>query len=190
MPESDVKPKKVEEDEDVENTDGATVGVGDSEIPLQSLNLQQLQQLAQQLQVETQGLNRSLQGLTDGSSRFSQSAECLEQLGKHIADSDGSKQKMLVPLSQSVYIDGYIAKPDKVLVDIGTGYYVERNLEGAKAFLKKRVDMIQGNAAKVSDLIKRKESMMQDTQQAFQAKYAQMQQMNAETAAAAGVGAQ
>ena len=86
---------------------GATVGLGDQEIPLNSLNVQQLSQLSQQLQVEIQGLNRSLQGLQDGSMRFGQSNECLEQLQEHVKDNaSGEKQKMLVPLSQSVYVDG------------------------------------------------------------------------------------
>jgi prefoldin alpha subunit len=93
---------------------------------------------------------------------------------------------MLVPLSQSVYVDGFITKPDTVLVDIGTGYYVEKKIDSARVFLKKRVDMIQGNASKVNDLVKRKEQMMQDTQLAFQQKMAQMQQMNEGVAAAAG----
>ncbi len=69
--------------------------------------MQQLSQLSQQLQVEIQGLNRSLQGLQDASSRFGQSSECLEQIQEHVKDNaSGEKQKMLVPLSQSVYVDG------------------------------------------------------------------------------------
>ncbi len=83
-------------------------------------------------------------------------------------------------------LPGFITKPDTVLVDIGTGYYVEKNINSARAFLKKRVDMIQGNASKVDDLVKRKEQMMQDTQVAFQQKMAQMQSMNEGVAAAAG----
>ena len=68
------------------------------------------------------------------------------------------------------YLSGFISKPDTVLVDIGTGYFVEKHIDAARAFLKKRVDMIQGNASKVHDLIKRKEQMLQDTQVAFQQK--------------------
>lgn len=89
------------------------MGLGDQEIPLSSLNLQQLQQLAQQLQVEMQGLNRSLQGLQDGSMRFGASAECLEQIQSHAAECGSEKMPMLVPLSQSVYVDGEYLVPSK-----------------------------------------------------------------------------
>ena len=32
---------------------------------------------------------------------------------------------MLVPVTSSLYVNGTVTKPDKVLVDIGTGYFVE-----------------------------------------------------------------
>lgn len=34
-------------------------------------------------------------------------------------------QGMLVPLTSSLYVSGTVTRPDKVLIDIGTGYYVE-----------------------------------------------------------------
>jgi prefoldin alpha subunit len=37
---------------------------------------------------------------------------------------------MLVPVTSSLYVDGTVTKPDKVLVDIGTGYFVEVNVRG------------------------------------------------------------
>lgn len=32
---------------------------------------------------------------------------------------------MLLPLSQSLYVEGKLADADNVLLDIGTGYYLE-----------------------------------------------------------------
>ena len=32
---------------------------------------------------------------------------------------------MLLPLSQSLYVEGELADADSVLLDIGTGYYLE-----------------------------------------------------------------
>lgn len=34
-------------------------------------------------------------------------------------------QQLLLPLSSSVYINGALESVDKVLIDVGTGYYVE-----------------------------------------------------------------
>lgn len=37
---------------------------------------------------------------------------------------------MLLPLSQSLYVEGELADADNVLLDIGTGYYLEVGCEG------------------------------------------------------------
>ncbi len=34
-------------------------------------------------------------------------------------------QPLLLPLTQSLYVSGTVASTEQVLVDIGTGYYVE-----------------------------------------------------------------
>lgn len=36
------------------------------------------------------------------------------------------KKEILVPLTNSLYVKGNLSSPDKVLVDIGTGFYVEK----------------------------------------------------------------
>lgn len=36
------------------------------------------------------------------------------------------KKEILVPLTNSLYVKGNISQPDRVLVDIGTGFYVEK----------------------------------------------------------------
>lgn len=38
---------------------------------------------------------------------------------------------MLLPLSQSLYVEGELADADSVLLDIGTGYYLEVRTAGA-----------------------------------------------------------
>jgi Prefoldin subunit len=40
-------------------------------------------------------------------------------------------QPMLLPLSQSLYVEGELADADSVLLDIGTGYYLEVRTAGA-----------------------------------------------------------
>jgi len=40
---------------------------------------------------------------------------------------DGAEKKeILVPLTNSLYVRGNMADPSKVLVDIGTGFYIEK----------------------------------------------------------------
>jgi prefoldin alpha subunit len=37
-----------------------------------------------------------------------------------------AKKDVLVPLTSSLYVRGKLSSPDKVIVDIGTGFYVEK----------------------------------------------------------------
>lgn len=38
---------------------------------------------------------------------------------------DDAGAPMMLPLTQSLYVEGELADADKVLVDIGTGYYLQ-----------------------------------------------------------------
>ena len=99
-----------------EQTSGSNmkIGIEGQEIPLKSLTPQQLQQLGQQLRVEINQLSSSVHGMQVAGDRFRGSAECLNLLKKHCDRTPGEKKKMLVPLSNSVYVDGFISKPDEV----------------------------------------------------------------------------
>ena len=44
-----------------------------------------------------------------------------------------------MPLTQSLYVPGMISESNKVLVDIGTGYYVEKSVPKAKELLDRKV---------------------------------------------------
>jgi len=39
---------------------------------------------------------------------------------------DYSDKTSLIPLTASLYVPGKLSDPEKVIVDIGTGYYVEK----------------------------------------------------------------
>ena len=39
---------------------------------------------------------------------------------------DGTGKPILVPLTTSLYVPGTLADPENVIVDVGTGFYVEK----------------------------------------------------------------
>ena len=43
-----------------------------------------------------------------------------------VGDDDSAAKEILVPLTESVYIPGKVKNPNKILCDVGTGYYIER----------------------------------------------------------------
>lgn len=50
---------------------------------------------------------------------------CITIINRADRDTQSTGQQLLLPLSSSVYISGSLESVDKVLIDVGTGYYVE-----------------------------------------------------------------
>ena len=63
---------------------------------------------------------------------------------------------ILVPLTASLYTPGTLTSVDTVLVDVGTGYYVEKSTADAQVFYKSKVDSIQQNIADLEKIIAQK----------------------------------
>jgi prefoldin alpha subunit len=40
--------------------------------------------------------------------------------------SETEKKDILVPMTNSLYVKGRLSQPDRVIVDVGTGFYVEK----------------------------------------------------------------
>lgn len=117
------------------------------QIDLNTLNLQQLTQLKNQLDQELTVFQESLQTLKMARVKYSGSKEALEQFKP-----DWNEKQILVPLTGSMYVPGTIKDADNVIIDIGTGYYVENDLDSAKNFFKRRVDFVQEQMEKIEVL--------------------------------------
>ena len=62
-------------------------------------------------------------------------------------DNDG--KEVLVPLTGSMYVPGKLTNPDKVVVDIGTGYYVEKKSKDAQDYFDRKVKFVTENMTRV-----------------------------------------
>lgn len=88
------------------------------EVNLATLSVQQLDQFKGQCIQEIQLLQQSLSNLKMVQQSFISSEQSIEQL-KPIE----KNKEMLVPLTGSLYVPGKLISNDRVLVDIGTGWY-------------------------------------------------------------------
>ncbi|XP_044727851.1 probable prefoldin subunit 5 [Chrysoperla carnea] len=114
------------------------------QIDLTKLNLQQLTQLKQQLDQELTMFQESLQTLKMAQSKFQDSGESLEKI---VPELEG--KPILVPLTGSMYVPGVIADANKAIVDIGTGYYAQKDIEGAKDYFKRKVKFVTEQMEKI-----------------------------------------
>ncbi|QYS99247.1 Prefoldin, alpha subunit [Trichoderma simmonsii] len=91
-------------------------------INLDTLEPQQLAQVKKQLEEELEHLTSSFAQLHGAQNKFK---ECLRCVQARAADSQGSKS-VLVPLTNSLYVSGELTSTDTVLVDVGTGFMIEK----------------------------------------------------------------
>lgn len=72
----------------------------------------------------------------------------------------GIGKTILIPLTASLYLPGTLTSVDTVIVDVGTGYYVEKSTTDAQAFYKNKVDSIQQNIIDLEKIITQKSQNM------------------------------
>ena len=56
----------------------------------------------------------------------------------------------------------FTISPQKVLVDVGTGYFCQKNVADASKFLNSKVEMLQENSSKVAALVKKKQAVLEE----------------------------
>mmetsp|Transcript_39331 Transcript_39331/g.45748 ORF Transcript_39331/g.45748 Transcript_39331/m.45748 type:complete len:159 (+) Transcript_39331:76-552(+) len=123
-----------------------------NQIPIDSLSPQQLDQVREQLEKEITSLTSSLDQFKIAHAKFEDSKNVLKNFGE--PDTKGSTT--LIPITSSLYIQGEIEENKSVLVDYGTGYYVERSVEQAIGFCERKAKLIQENKEKLTTLIMNK----------------------------------
>lgn len=63
---------------------------------------------------------------------------------------------ILVPLTTSLYVPGTLSDTENVLVDIGTGYYVEKSAGDAETFYGGKVETLSRNLADLEKILTQK----------------------------------
>ncbi|KAH7385603.1 Prefoldin subunit-domain-containing protein [Pyrenochaeta sp. MPI-SDFR-AT-0127] len=114
---------------------GQAQGGQPGQIEITSLPVPQLQELKTQLDAELTHLSNSFQSLRTAQSKF---RDCLTSIASGISASTAEKP-LLVPLTSSLYVPGKLTDHEHVLVDVGTGYFVEKDIPGAKDFYERKV---------------------------------------------------
>lgn len=78
--------------------------------------------MKEQLEGELKQLNSSLAQLTVAANKFGFSEESVRAICPDNAD-----KPLIVPLTSSLYITGQVGDVTKVMVDVGTGYFIEKS---------------------------------------------------------------
>ena len=58
-----------------------------------------------------------------------------------------------MPLTSSLYVPGIMEQNDRVLVEVGAGYFIEESTERAKEYCEKKIKMLNENGSKVQEIV-------------------------------------
>lgn len=146
-----------------------------NEMDISTLSLDQLNQLKSQHEQELNQLRERHGSLKQAEGRFRQSKDALAAISK-----DDEGKSMLVPLTQSLYVPGRLCDVDSLLVELGTGYYLEKKKDDADAMIDRKIKLVADNAENITTVVAQKTRNHEAIVMMMQHKMAQIQEKKAE----------
>ena len=136
-----------------------------------------------QLQQYKQSLEQELSYMTDTVAKLKAAQQAYDMSGKVLGELSPEKEgkDILVPLTNSVFVPGKVGDCKSVLVNIGTGYFVERPVAGAKSHCEERSKVLAGNVAQFAKLLSEKRNNLEMCMLILQKKLEQAGKENAES---------
>lgn len=96
-------------------------------------------------------MENSIQNLENAKIKFNESANAIDRQ-KDVP----SGSQILVPLTGSMYVPAIVNDNNAFIVDIGTGYYVEKNTKSANDYFKRKVQFLSEQIDKYVKLAQEK----------------------------------
>ncbi|KAF2739977.1 c-myc binding protein [Polyplosphaeria fusca] len=152
------------------------------QIDLNTVPVAQLQDLKNQLERELEHLTTSFSSLRTAQSKF---RDCLTSIKTGITPSTIPKP-LLVPLTSSLYVPGHLTDAEHVLIDVGTGYFVEKDVASAKDFYERKVKDLQGSLKDLEGVINSKVNDVRMVEEVMRVKVLSAQEQQAKEGAKAG----
>nr|XP_060615729.1 prefoldin subunit 5 [Anolis sagrei ordinatus] len=128
---------------------------------------------------EVEFLSSSIAQLKVVQTKYVEAKDCLTVLNK-----SNEGKELLVPLSSSMYVPGKLSDVGNVLIDVGTGYYVEKSVDDARDFFKRKIDFLTKQIEKIQPALQEKHGMKQAVMEMMSQKIQQLTAAGASQAAA------
>ena len=145
------------------------------QLNLETQTPQQLLDLKKALESDIQTLQVSFQQLRLATQKFGESKQAVNNLSKQEADTE-----IMVPLTSSLYVTGKIHDTEKVLVELGGGYFAEQKTEKAMEYCDRKVELLTISSKKVGEIIDHKSIQLQNVTNELQRRVAEIKQKQAE----------
>lgn len=134
-------------------------------INLDNMSLDQLDQLKQQEEGRLQALTSRYSQLRTAAARLSAAQTAVSEFSPALEG-----KQVMVPLTGSLYVPGKIKDPNKLMVELGTGYFVEKTAKDTNAFIGRKLKIVDANSENVTKVIQVTRQNLDSVQMAMQGK--------------------
>uniref|UniRef100_A0A4W5QLY7 Prefoldin 5 n=1 Tax=Hucho hucho TaxID=62062 RepID=A0A4W5QLY7_9TELE len=131
-------------------------------VNLPELSLPRLEGLKAQLEQEAEFLTSSIGQLKVVQMKYVEAKDSLSVLNKN-----------------NMYVPGTLNDVEHVIVDVGTGYYVEKNVDVTEEFFKRKIEFLTKQIEKVQLALQEKHGMKQAVIEVMKIKIQQLQSQQA-----------
>ncbi|KAK2781007.1 subunit of tubulin prefoldin [Emmonsiellopsis sp. PD_33] len=148
-------------------------------VDIATLSAPQLRALQSRLSSELEHLTSSHAKLRNAQLKF---RDCIRSINDGLVAGDDKKSnEILVPLTTSLYVKGTLSDRKNVIVDVGTGFYVEKTTTKAIAFYNAKVDELNANLRELEKVVQAKSTNLRVVEDVLHQKI-----LSGEAGAAAG----
>lgn len=129
------------------------------------MSVEQLRGLKEQADLEVNLFQDSLNNIRTATVRLELASTALHDLSLRTKG-----KKMLVPLTASLYVPGTLDDAEKVLVDVGTGYFIEKTMPEGKDYCERKIALLKSNYDQLLEVAAKKKSIADEAGAVLQAK--------------------
>jgi len=104
-----------------------------ADVDITKVTPQQLQQLAKSIENEIDVLTASYSQLVSAVNKFHDSKLVLN----YVKERSHGKE-IMVPLTSSLYVPGVMEDNNKVMLEVGAGYFLEENIDKAREYCERK----------------------------------------------------
>ncbi|KHN23103.1 Putative prefoldin subunit 5 [Glycine soja] len=140
-----------------------------SSMGLERMSVEQLKAVKEQADLEVNLLQESLSNIRTATTRLEIASSALNDLslrpqGNHI----------LVPLTASLYVPATLHDSQHVLVDVGTGYFIEKTMPEGKDYCDRKINLLKSNFDQLVEVASKKKNVADEAGVILQAKLKQL----------------
>ena len=124
------------------------------EVPIEKLSVEQLNYVGQQIEKEIKNYSQYYSSLRAVNNKYLDNKEYIKQLKEY------KDKEILVPMTSSLYIPGKSTDVKKLMIEIGTNFFVETTIEKADKFCDRRIENIKKNMNEIDKIIQDKNDQL------------------------------